>query len=74
MLTRTADGQTHQDEVRALFLNIEPLLKKYMNQVDRRELFLDIAMAVYEQSDMIINVKEFRGKNGFKEPSRKNIF
>lgn len=65
MLTKTADGQTHQDEVRALFLNIEPLLKNYMSQIDRRELFLDIAMAVYEQSDMITNVKVSRRKNVF---------
>lgn len=49
---QTPDGQTHQDEIRNMFLAIEQNLSAFKSQFDRRQLFLQIAMAVYEHSEM----------------------
>lgn len=50
MVSRTPDGQTNREEVYILFSKIERVLGNFINQIDRRALFLDISYRIYEQS------------------------
>ena len=53
MHTQTPDGQTHEDEVRALYLDIErTFLADILPQVNRRQIFLLIARRIYDYSEM----------------------
>ena len=61
---KTPDGKTHQDEVRHLFLALERNITAFKDQIDRRHLFLQIAQAVYEHSEMNTHYKTNVARNG----------